>query len=266
VKNRIGTLVVCGSCAVFGSAGVSAAETGVKWEFATGVDYSSGDYGGDVDTDILYVPFTLRAQGERLKFELTAPYMRLEGPSNVVGGSGSPIVIDPPQGNPSQGSLVTNSGLGDVVAGLGYSVPQLSDGGPFLELKTKMKIATAADGLGTDETDYSVQIDAYQMVGGKFTLFGGLGYQWLGDPTGLKLEDGLIGTLGFNLKAGPATDIGLLLDHRRESFAGLDDQRTLIPYVSWRTAKSLGLTLYGVFGMTETSPDYGAGLQFTYSP
>lgn len=261
MKNRIGTLVVCGFCAVFASPVVSAAEAGVRWEFATGVDYSSGSYGGSVDTDILYVPFTVRAQGERLKFELTAPYMRLEGPGNVVGGSGSPIVI-----NPAQGSLVTNSGLGDVVAGLGYSVPQLGDGGPFLELKTKMKIATAADGLGTDETDYSVQVDGYQMVGGRFTLIAGLGYQWLGDPTDLKLEDGLIGTLGFNLKTGPATDLGLLFDHRRESFAGLDDQRTLIPYVSWRTAKSLGLTLYGVFGMTDTSPDYGAGLQFTYYP
>ncbi|MGH8770313.1 MAG: hypothetical protein ACREV2_03910, partial [Burkholderiales bacterium] len=48
----------------------------------TGIDYSSGDYGADVDTDILYVPLTFKYDTERWFYRLTVPYLRIRGPGN----------------------------------------------------------------------------------------------------------------------------------------------------------------------------------------
>jgi hypothetical protein len=245
----------------FGSSVVAAAEpAGVQWQFSTGAHYSTGSYGGDVDTDMLYVPATIRAQGEHLKFDLTVPYLRLTGPGNVVGGGG-PIVI-----GPSPGTRTTHSGLGDVTASASYMLPRLGTAGPFLEPKVRVKLATAGEGLGTDKPDFAAQVTAYQLAGARLTLIGMLGYQQLGDPTGIELEDGLIGQLGFNLKAGAKGDLGLLYDYHDRSFVGVDNQQSLTPYLSWRNSDRLGMTLYGVFGLTDASPDYAAGLQITYYP
>lgn len=261
MKRSIESLAACVLCALLGPSGASATGQGADWEFATGADYTSGSYGNTVDTEILYVPFTVRMRGEHLKLELTVPYMRLDGPGDVVGPRRGPVVVDP-----QDPTVTSSSGLGDVVAGVGYVLPRLGDGGPLLELKARTRIPTADDGLGTDEPDYSAHVEALQPLGTRLTLIAGIGYQWLGDPDDLELEDGLIGTLGLNLKASTATDLGVLLDHRRRSFADLDDQRNVVPYVSWRATSGLGLMLYGVFGATESSPDYGGGLQVSFVP
>jgi hypothetical protein len=251
-------LAACGICFLFDA---TAAESGTKWEFATGVDYSTGAYGNDVDTDLLYVPLTARARGEHLRFELTVPYMELDGPANLFGDSDG---AGP--GLPLATTATSSSGLGDIVVGMGYLLPRMGASGPFVEVKARAKIPTADEGLGTDEPDYLAQVEALQPLGDRLTLIAAAGYQWLGDPEGLELEDGLIGTLGVNLKAAATMDLGLLLDHRRRSFAGLDDQRNVVPYLSWRATPSFGLTAYGVFGLTDASPDYGGGLQFTFYP
>jgi hypothetical protein len=247
--------------ALIGSSVVSAAEPApFEWELSTGAHYSSGAYGGDVDTNMLYVPLTFKAQGVHLKFELTVPYLRLTGPGNVVGG-GDPVVVGSPLG-----PRVTNSGLGDVIAGASYLLPRLGVAGPYLDLKAKVKLATAADGLGTDKPDYSAQVMAYQLAGARLTLIAMLGYQKLGDPPGVELRDGLIGELGFNVKAGQRSDLGVLYDHHNSTFTGIDDQQTVTPYVSWRTSSHLGATLYGQAGLSDASPDFAVGVQVTYHP
>lgn len=76
----------------------------------------------------------------------------------------------------------------------------------------------------------------------------------------------MIGQLGFNVKASATSDLGLLYDHRTRTFVGIDDLQSLTPYVSWRKSDHLGVTLYGVFGLTDASPVHAAGLQITYYP
>jgi hypothetical protein len=230
----------------------------MEWQGSVGVDYSTGSYGAGTDTEILYVPFTVRAHGERLKAELTVPYMSLDGPGNAVGGASAPVPISAPSSE-----TVSLSGLGDITAALGYLLPRFGESGPFAEVKVRFKFATAAEGLGTNEHDYSAQVDLYQPVGERLTLILSGGYQVLGDPPDLELDDGFIGQAGFSYKASQTVDAGALLDHRRKPFAGLDDQRSVIPFASWRASPWFGMTLYGVFGVTDSSPDHGGGLQLT---
>ncbi len=83
---------------------------------STGIDYSSGDYGQAGTTEILVVPFTLRAKAKRVSFTATIPYLRIDGPGGVVIGAGG----DPLPGVPTAGG--SQDGIGDL--GLG-SICQL---------------------------------------------------------------------------------------------------------------------------------------------
>lgn len=244
--------------AILFAAAPALADSGAKWELSTGVDFSSGSYGAASDTETLYVPATVRANGESWRFEVTVPWMRIEGPGNVVGGIDAPIIVVP-----GDSTTTTNSGLGDVIVGASWITPYLGEGLPFLELKGKVKLPTAQAGLGTEETDFSLQLDFYQVVGPNLTLIATGGYQRLGDLDTVELNDGFIGTLGFSAKPSASADAGVLFDYREASTDGTDDQMSLVPFVSWRAGESWGLTGYGVIGLSDASPDYGIGVQFT---
>src|SRR3954470_24481705 len=61
-----------------------------------GALYSSGDYGAQQETNILVVPFNLRARTGPLRFSAVLPYLRIDSPGIVVGGGDlGPIIIDP---------------------------------------------------------------------------------------------------------------------------------------------------------------------------
>jgi hypothetical protein len=256
---RLPLLAAALVAAAFGPAPARTAEAPVQWEFASGVDVSTGTYGSALSTDIVYVPFTARFKGQHWRWDVTVPWLRLEGPANVVGGSGAPIVTDP-----TASGLRQASGLGDVVTGLGYMTTRFAAQNLFIETKLRAKLPTARTGLGTGERDVAAQIDLYKVVGERLTLIATGGYQRLGDPAGAVLEDGLLASAGANLKLTPATDLGLVLDHRNRPIATLEDQRSLIPYVSRRLTPAFGVTGYAVLGLTNSSPDRSLGLQLTH--
>src|SRR3546814_11577403 len=54
------------------------------FDVGVGVDFSSGDYGTGIDTDILSVPVSVGYADGPLSFKLTVPYVRVNGASNVI--------------------------------------------------------------------------------------------------------------------------------------------------------------------------------------
>jgi hypothetical protein len=242
------------------AAGESAGEikTG-GFELSAGLDYSTGTYGGVQDTTMFYAPVTARLKGERWRVDVTVPFLEIEGPANVFGAPGGPIIVEPDGTMP----IETRSGLGDVVVGGTFS---LGGGGdvPWVDLTMKTKLPTAAEGLGTGELDYSAQVDLYQVVNEKLTLMGSIGYQVLGDMEDFDLEDGVLAMVGLNVKPSTKTDVGFLLDYRQTAVEGFDDQIAAVPYACWRMSEHLGLTAYGTAGLTDMSPDFSVGFQLTF--
>ena len=51
--------------------------------FSTGVEYSSGTYGGTDDLEEMYVPLTMRIDNQRFGLRLTVPYLRVDFPVEV---------------------------------------------------------------------------------------------------------------------------------------------------------------------------------------
>jgi hypothetical protein len=198
------------------SPGVSAADG--QFSFTTGIDYSTGDYGADEDTDILYIPLTGKYETERWLFRLTVPYLRITGPGAVVlGPDGNPIVVS------EEGTTrrETNDGLGDVIFGAAYNLLPGTWRGIVLDIGAKVKFPTADEdkGLGTGETDYQLQADVYKTFGA-WTALATFGHKWLGDSDDFTLKDVFFGSIGAGYKFSPATSGGLIFDFREASISG----------------------------------------------
>ena len=221
-----------------------------------GYELSRGEFNDSDRTEIRYVPLTLKYQNGPWIAGLTVPYIRIQGPGDVVRGADGNLVI----ASDTQGRT-TESGPGDVVAALSYTFYPSSSKLPLLELTGRVKFPTADEdeGLGTGETDYTVQADLSKRFGA-FTSFATLGYRVLGDPSGIDLDDGFLASLGFGYRFSRRLNLGLAFDYREASTDGTDDSRELVPYTSIRVSDSLTLGTYGVVVLSDSSSDLALGV------
>lgn len=229
-----------------------------NFSLTTGLDYSSGKYGGSQSTDILYIPLIGKYDVDLWSFKLTVPYVRITGPGGVlrdIGGFRSS----------SSTTRTTESGLGDVVAAATYNAYNSGGANAWLiDLTGKVKFGTADDtkGLGTGKNDYAAQADVYKTFD-KLTAFGTLGYRVLGSPTGISLNNVFYGSLGGSYKFTQETSGGLILDLRQKASATGAPQRELTAFVSHKLDQSWKAQGYVVTGFTDGSPDWGAGAMVT---
>ncbi len=140
-----------------------------KTTLSTGMTYLKGDYGQASDTEILYVPFTLKHRTGPWTLKVTVPYLRITGPGGVLPDLGATGATTP---------AGTNSGLGDIIAGATYRAYYDAERGLLVNLTGKVKLPTADKnkGLGTGETDWYAESSVYK-ISGAWTPFATLGYK-----------------------------------------------------------------------------------------
>jgi len=237
-------------------------------KLTAGVDYSSGDYGQTDDTQMLYLPFTLKYESLPWGLQLTVPWLSIAGSGTVVGGIDGGIVIGGHGaigGHGKRQRQTTESGLGDVVAGVSFALDTLWGFGPLVDLTAKTKFATADEtrGLGTGENDYSLQVDIANSYG-RFTPFGTLGYKFMGDPPDFDLNDVLFASAGVDYWFHPALSGGVSFDFRESSSLASTDAEELLTYLNWKFTDRWSVNGYGVLGLSDGSPDSAIGVQLTY--
>jgi hypothetical protein len=227
---------------------------------STGVEYSSGKYGGTETIDEFYVPFTLNFSGDRVGASITVPYLNVRAPAGTINGpDGQPL--------PGSGEVTTESGLGDVTASITlfdmYYNPDLAFA---LDLTGAIKFGTADldKGLGTGENDLSVYLDAYKWFD-DFTLLGSLGYRWRGEPDGVEFDDVLLASLGGAWTTKNESLFGIIFDYRQSALADADDIQEVTAFGSIRVSDHWHLGLYAFTGFTDSSADWGGGLSITGS-
>ena len=241
-----------------------------------GVDYSSGDYGSDVTTEVLSIPLTAQLDSGNWSLRASLPWIRVSGDANVVPGVGLVDNLNPagrgrgpggllPGGpGPGAGDAPTEgsaSGIGDLNLKALYSVPTGTALG--LDLGVTAKIATADEdkGLGTGENDYGVSADLYRDFNGT-TVFGGVGYTWLGDSPYIDTDAVASANIGLARAVGNGR-LGAMVDHRDAAADGFDDRRELIGFYTLGTAAGSRVQFYASSGLTDGSPDWGAGVSFS---
>ena len=238
----------------FALASAGAAAQSMTW--LTGLEYSSGDYGGSEDIEDLYVPVTGRLDLERVSLQLTVPYLSVRAPEGTT-------VTDPgSEPIPGTGETVTESGIGDVIAGMTiYDVVYLDNLDLALDLTGKVKFGTADEdkGLGTGENDYTLRTDLYKFAG-QFTWVGSVGYKFRGEPAGADLDDVWLGSIGGIFAPRDDFRFGMFYDYRESALTDSDAFSEVSAFAARQLNDRFTLQFYAFTGFSDSSPDWGAGI------
>jgi hypothetical protein len=249
---------------------LSSQAIGKEVRITAGYEYSSGDYGQAVTTEIETVPVQMQVLYDALSFSLTVPYIRVTGNGTVIPGAAGPLTFSNfgsgffggGGSGASSTETVTNAGLGDITASVGYALPAKSG---FYEISAKVKLGTAdADkGLGTGENDYFLQFDAIPGTG-KSSPYFTVGYVITGDNATYTYKDVVYGSVGIMTRNGQDGSMGIGYDYRQSTVAGSDDLQQISAFVDWKTSRNWSTSLSGLVGLSDSSPDYGISLKFTH--
>ena len=222
---------------------VERAASPTRVRVSAGVDYSQGQFGGEDDIRILYVPLSIRIDRGRFGAKVTVPHLRVTG----------------------RGPRERSSGLGDITATATYELIAPDDGQLGITLKGKVKLPTSDRSLrfGTGETDYTAEIEARQRKG-PWVYFLSAGYRLVGEASGQELEDRRLLSGGVSYRLSSSLAAGLLYELREASRRRQDSSQELVPFVSAQVAPRLRLTSYLTIGLTDASPDLGLGMSLTY--
>ena len=237
------------------------------WGFSTGIDYVAGKYGAKcavnihaltcttTGTTVFEIPATAMLQLGRLRLEVTAPYVDIEGPGKFAGNFGLPVIVAP-----SSAEQKHRSGLGDFSIGAAWLIAREGTFFPAVELAGITKLPTASGNLGTGKTDYGAQVNLYRTLAPGLTAYGSLGYMWIGDINTIPLHSGARATAGADFKF-LSYGIGAMVDFQRSTWQGAPSYATLNPYVTWHVIGGIGLQLYTTIGLTRSSPSHGIGMR-----
>lgn len=218
---------------------------------SSGFDFSAGDFGTDTDSDVWYLPTSLKVEWDPFFIKVTVPYVIADGVI-LIGGQ--------PEAAPGLGS---SRGIGDVILSVGYVYFPTAKWVPVIELSGKVKLATADEdkGLGTGEEDYALRLDVSKRFG-RFTPFGTVGYKFIGDPPGVDLNDKIFASVGFSARLGDWVSAGVVYDWAESAVSGRPDIHEVSPFASFRIHRNFSIDPYALVGLTSSAPDWGLGVQF----
>lgn len=276
-KSKQKTLIATALALMFGAPTIYAADG--SFGVSMGADYTSGKYGGNTSTDILYVPFTGKYETNLYSLRLTVPYIRITGPGNVVGGINPIVIENEGSGRRRQGgggfennsvggggtARTTEDGLGDVIAAASVNVLDMQSQSLLIDLTGKVKFGTADErkGLGTGENDYSAQVDISKAID-RFSLFGSAGYRFIGDPPGINLRNIAYGSVGGSYKFTQSVSGGVVFDFAQATSSSSSPAREVTAFFSFKVTPVSKLQVYGLRGFSNGSPDYGVGVNYSY--
>lgn len=246
-------------------AGTSAGAAEPTFRFSTGVDYSSGDFGENTDTEVTYVPFTGRMTLGHWTFRATVPFLEINGPADVIvgddGGGGETT------GAPGTGPRRVVSGLGDTTLATTYSINRLRGTRAYLDLIGRVRLPTGDDdkGLGVGAVDAGLNAEL-GWDGPKGGGYLNLGRRFLGDSDEFQREDGWTASTGGWVNATRKVQIGGYYSWREASLSNGINPEELGAYVGYRFSRQWRVQFTGYTGLSEGSPDVGAAISLSFRP
>lgn len=265
---KFSTASIAGILAASGALAAPAhAESRVS--FASGVDFSSGDYGEAVDTEVVSVPLVGRFITDRWSFRGSISYLSIKGPADVAdtadggGGDGG--------GDPGGGGAIprtgTEEGFGDLTLQATRSFRHLGgeDSDLYLDVTGRVRLPTGDEdrGLGVGATDYTL-LGEFGSSGDSGGIYVNGGWRFLGDRAGSAREDGAQAGVGGWVNVSETTRIGASASWREASTATGDDPASASVFVSQRLGDNLRLSVNAGAGLSDASAVYSGGIRLTW--
>lgn len=232
--------------------------------FASGVNYSSGDFGGEEDTEVISIPVRARLTTGNWSFRVSAPYLTITGPADITDEDGG----DGGGGTGSDGTTTrigTVRGVGDTTLAVDYRFRRLGGTDAYIELGARARLPTGdeAKGLGSGTTDYTAltELGVSGDRGGAHVI---VGRRFRGQRAGIVRQDGWQAEIGGWLPAGDHTNIGAFASWREPTIEGNEDASEAGAYVSRRFSENLRIAITASAGLSDASPDYSTGIRFTW--
>ena len=233
--------------------------TAGDYTFRTGAEYTNGDYGASIDTAMLQIPFTLSYTDDQYAWSVTVPYVQISGSEDVVfsGTTHSPMFTTTTTSTVKQ----TNSGLGDITLSGTYQLKKETKVSPWFALTGKIKLGTADETkrLGTGENDYAVQVQV-----AKNALHGYLGYKIIGDTSTVNFNDVSYGAVGITFPVNKNWTSIAEFYTEQASVSGVDNMQELYVSLNKSLSDKKKISMYVLKGLTNSSPDWGAGVMMSY--
>ena len=222
-----------------------------------GLDYSSGNYGGQTRTETWSLPLSLKYRTDAWTIRLSTAWLHVRGAGNVT-----------PDGDPlnSPGSVSTTEGMGDVSASLTYNLVDERSNWAGLDIGGKIKFGTADEtkSLGTGENDYTLHAELFKPLD-NWMPFLRLGYKWKGDPASIEYRNVWLGSVGTNYRMTPTVSIGGSYDWQQAVSQTGNPVSEALLYLNFRLSAASKLNVYAVGGFSDASPDWGSGFIFTHN-
>ena len=234
-----------------------------RMTFRMGVGYDRGDYGSRQITTAKYVPFSLRYTGSLVELGVSSGIVHLDSPDGIRLIDGVPTPAGP------RGRPLLETGIADTTIrsrffvvtddGPGTSTPSVT---PFL--RVKLPTADEERGLGTGKTDYGIGVELDKEVGSAVYLLGDFEYTVVGKVPALGLRNRPSASFGIGKQLSEKFTATGMLDWRRAIVAGNPNPAELVGLMNWRATTNVSVSPNAFVGLTDGSPDFGAGLQFGF--
>lgn len=249
-----------------------------------GAEFASGNYGTDSTLRSFYMPLIATwSPNDRFDIGIEVPFL-YQSSSNVTTDvyhaslsttTAKTTARGGPSGNQQQqagnstasgASKAGLSGLGDIILRLGVialfedaNVPQVHP-----SLFIKCPTANVSDGLGTDEFDVGVGVEASKWFGNTYLTGEGF-YTYQGKANGFDLKNYFSFTAGVGYQLTERVKPMLIVKGATAPSTDSDGLLEARARVVWSLTDATSLDLYGSRGITDSSPDYGGGIAVIYS-
>lgn len=235
----------------------NAADTSSSFSASVAPSFFSGTFGTTHTTDIYYVPIYLEYKDDPVALKLTLPYISVRSNGAVVAGG---TVIGKGTGT----TVTTNSGLGDIWLEGKYTVHdafKMVDLIPYA--KIKFGTASRSKGLGTGQEDLEFGVGVRTRIGARAFPFARVGYRIVGSPANTTLNNIMTYKAGVSYAFNNTNVFTVLFSGRQASQPGFQAAADLITAWNYKLRPDIELQAFGDIGLSNGSPDYGAGINAT---
>jgi hypothetical protein len=249
-----------------------------QWRVNATVNFSSGTYGTDSTTNILYAPMTVRRLFRDGDVSLTIPLVVISGTGAVRLVGGTPTRTSSTTASPAGSvarasgggkgpgaeplsSSTTDAGLGDIILRGRYYLIEEGAIMPLVAITGRIKFPTANpdSGLGTGEFDEGMGLELTKSFGDRWLGYLDGGYNIIGDAPDTSFNNQWWYDVGIGYDVTKDFQLSLFYEEYRALVNTVSNYRDLLTLANYIVNDTLHLTGSVLIGLSNGAPNYGFG-------